>query len=120
MIALEGDAAFGFGPGEVETAVRQKLPITWIIFNNNGIGGGAPELPDEYESGMLSPGQLTPMAHYEKIMEAFGGKGYYCRSPEELEAALDDSFQQEGSTLINVEISPGAQRRKQQFGWLQR
>ena len=120
VIALEGDAAFGFGPGEVETAVRQKLPITWIIFNNNGIGGGAPELPDEYGTGELSPGQLTPMAHYEKIMEAFGGKGYYCRSPEELTAALDDSFQQEGSTLINVEISPGAQRRKQQFGWLQR
>ena len=54
VIALEGDAAFGFGPGEVETAVRQKLPITWIIINNNGIGGGAPELPEEYETGRLS------------------------------------------------------------------
>ncbi len=120
VIALEGDAAFGFGPGEVETAVRQKLPITWIIFNNNGIGGGAPELPEQYETGELSPGQLTPMAHYEMIMQAFGGKGYYASSPQELIQALDDSFQQQGSTLINVEISPQAQRRKQQFGWLQR
>lgn len=117
VVALEGDAAFGFGPGEVETAVRHKLPITWIIFNNNGIGGGQDELPEE---GPLPPNQLVPRAHYERIMEAFGGKGYYCKSPEELEAALDDSFAQEGSTLINVEISTKAQRRKQQFGWLQR
>ena len=117
VVALEGDAAFGFGPGEVETAVRHKLPITWIIFNNNGIGGGQDELP---EDGPPPPNQLVPRAHYERIMEAFGGKGYYCKSPEELEAALDDSFAQEGSTLINVEISTKAQRRKQQFGWLQR
>ena len=116
VIALEGDAAFGFGPTEVETAVRHKLPITWIIFNNNGIGGGPDELPD----GPPPPNALVPRAHYEKIIEAFGGKGYYCQSPEDLQAALDDSFQQEGSTLINVEISTKAQRRKQQFGWLQR
>ena len=119
VIALEGDAAFGFGPTEVETAVRHKLPITWIIFNNNGIGGGPDELPDG-GTGEMPPNALVPRAHYEKIMEAFGGKGYYCQSPEELQAALDDSFQQEGSTLINVEISTKAQRRKQQFGWLQR
>ena len=111
------DAAFGFGPAEVETAVRYKLPITWIIFNNNGISGGAEALP---EDGPPMPLQLTPMAHYEKIIEAFGGKGYYCSSPDELQAALDDSFQQEGSTLINCVISPNAQRRKQEFGWLQR
>ena len=117
VVALEGDAAFGFGPAEVETAVRYKLPITWIIFNNNGISGGAEALP---EDGPPMPLQLTPMAHYEKIIEAFGGKGYYCSSPDELQAALDDSFQQEGSTLINCVISPNAQRRKQEFGWLQR
>ena len=119
VIALEGDAAFGFGPTEVETAVRHKLPITWIIFNNNGIGGGPDELP-EGGPGEMPPNALVPRAHYEMIMEAFGGKGYYCKSPEELQAALDDSFEQEGSTLINVEISTQAQRRKQQFGWLQR
>jgi 2-hydroxyacyl-CoA lyase 1 len=34
VIALEGDAAFGFDGLEVEVAVRHKLPITWIVFNN--------------------------------------------------------------------------------------
>ena len=117
VVALEGDAAFGFGPTEVETAVRHKLPITWIIFNNNGIGGG----PSVLEEGKpIPPNAMTPGAHYERIIEAFGGKGYYCVKPDELKAALDDSFKQEGSTLIHVELQPRAHRRKQEFGWLQR
>ena len=116
VIALEGDAAFGFGPMEVETAMRNKLPITWIIFNNNGIGGG----PDELPEGPPPTNAMTPRVQYEKMAEMCGGKGYYCKSPEEFGAALDDSFAQEGSTVINVEISTQAQRRKQQFAWLQR
>ena len=117
VVALEGDAAFGFGPAEVETAVRNELPITWVIFNNNGIGQGVEELD---RSKPLPPGVMTPHSHYERIMEAFGGKGYYCTTPDELEAAVKDSFEQVGSTLIHVEIAPRAMRRKQEFGWLTR
>ena len=37
VICVEGDSAFGFSGMEVETMIRQKLPIIIIIFNNNGI-----------------------------------------------------------------------------------
>ena len=117
VVALEGDVAFGFGPGELETAMRHKLPITWVIFNNNGIGGGVAEID---ESKPIPPNVTLPGSHYEKLIEAFGGKGYYCKTPQEVEAALDDAFQQEGSTLIHVELAPRAMRRKQKFGWLTR
>ena len=117
VVALEGDAAFGFGPAEVETAVRHKLPITWVIFNNNGIGGGVAEID---ESRPIPPNVMLPGSHYEKIIEAFGGKGYYCTTPAEVEAAVKDSFAQEGSTLIHVELAARPQRRKQEFGWLTR
>ena len=117
VVALEGDAAFGFGPAEVETAVRHELPITWVIFNNNGIGEGVEEID---RSKPIPPGVMTPNARYEKIIEAFGGKGYHCTTPDEVEAAIEDAFKQKGSTLINVAIAPRAMRRKQQFGWLTR
>ena len=117
VVALEGDAAFGFGPTEVETAVRHELPITWVIFNNNGIGRGVDVLD---RSKPLPPNVMTPGSHYERIIEAFGGKGYHCTTPAEVEAAIKDSFEQEGSTLIHVEIAPQAMRRKQEFGWLTR
>ena len=117
VVALEGDAAFGFGSTEVETAVRHQLPITWVIMNNNGIGQGVEEID---RSKPIPAGVLQPGSHYERIIEAFGGKGYYCTTPDEVEAAVKDSFAQEGSTLIHVEIAPRAMRRKQEFGWLTR
>jgi 2-hydroxyacyl-CoA lyase 1 len=117
VIALEGDAAFGFDGLEVEVAVRHKLPITWIVFNNNGIGGGLASLPTE---GPIPPNMFVPGARYDKVIEAFGGKGYHVETPEQLQAALQESFASGETTLINVTISTQAKRRPQQFGWLTR
>ncbi|MDO9445372.1 MAG: thiamine pyrophosphate-binding protein, partial [Dehalococcoidia bacterium] len=44
VICLQGDGAFGFAGTECEVAVRYNLPITWIVFNNGGIGGHRAEL----------------------------------------------------------------------------
>jgi 2-hydroxyacyl-CoA lyase 1 len=117
VIALEGDAAFGFDGLEVEVAVRHKLPITWIVFNNNGIGGGPSSLP---EDASYPPNAFVPNARYDKVMEAFGGKGYHAETPQELRAALQASFDSGETTLINVTINPEAKRRPQQFAWLTR
>ena len=117
VIALEGDAAFGFDGLEVEVAVRHKLPITWIVFNNNGIGGGPSNLP---EGESYPPNAFVPDARYDKVMEAFGGKGYHAETPDELRKALEESFASGETTLINVTINPDAKRRPQQFAWLSR
>ena len=117
VIALEGDAAFGFDGLEVEVAVRHKLPITWIVFNNNGIGGGPSNLP---EGASYPPNAFVPNARYDKVMEAFGGKGYHAETPQELRTALQESFDSGETTLINVTINPDAKRRPQQFAWLTR
>ena len=117
VIALEGDAAFGFDGLEVEVAVRHKLPITWIVFNNNGIGGGPSNLP---EGESYPPNAFVPNARYDKVMEAFGGKGYHAETPDELRKALEESFASGETTLINVTINPDAKRRPQQFAWLSR
>jgi 2-hydroxyacyl-CoA lyase 1 len=117
VIALEGDAAFGFDGLEVEVAVRHKLPITWIVFNNNGIGGG----PSSFEPGKpLPPNAFVPNARYDRVIEAFGGKGYHVETPEQLRTALHESFASGETTLINVTINPQARRRPQQFAWLTR
>ena len=108
---------FGFDGMEVEVAVRYKLPITWIVFNNNGIGGGLTELPQD---GPIPPNMFVPNARYDRVIEAFGGKGYHAETPQELRDALKASFDSGETTLINVSISTQAKRRPQQFAWLTR
>ncbi|HTT81655.1 MAG TPA: oxalyl-CoA decarboxylase, partial [Stellaceae bacterium] len=42
VVAIEGDSAFGFSGMEVETICRYDLPVTTVIFNNNGVYRGDP------------------------------------------------------------------------------
>jgi len=115
VIDIEGDSAFGFSGMEVETACRYKLPITFIIINNNGVGGG----PRELDSNPLTArgGAYTPSAHYEKVIEAFGGNGYFVESPDALKRAIDESFASDMPSVINVMIDIKAARRPQEFAW---
>jgi len=115
VIDIEGDSAFGFSGMEVETACRYKLPITFIIINNNGVGGG----PRELDSNPLTArgGAYTPSAHYEKVIEAFGGNGYFVESPDALKRAINESFASDMPSVINVMIDIRAVRRPQEFAW---
>ena len=36
VICLIGDGGLQFSPGELRTAVDEKLPITYIVWNNSG------------------------------------------------------------------------------------
>ena len=116
VLALQGDAAFGFGGMEVEVSVRYNLPITWVVFVNNGIGGHEVDLDADH----LPPGGFTPNVRYDRVMEAFGGKGYHVETPDEFRAALKESVASDKPALINVAIDPNAARRPQKFGWLTR
>ena len=115
IIAVQGDSAFGFSGMEVETACRYGLPIKIIVLNNGGIGGGMDALPTDKP---IPPSVLTPGAHYEKIMEAMGGRGFYVTDPADLRSALDEAMAFDGPALVNVCIDPRAGRKPQQFGWL--
>ncbi len=117
VIDLEGDSGFGFDGLEVEVACRLGLPIVFIVFNNNGIGGG----PVKLDPGRpIPPNALYPLARYDKVIEAFGGDGYHVEKPGELEAALKQAIGNRRPALINVVIDPQARRRPQQFAWLTR
>jgi 2-hydroxyacyl-CoA lyase 1 len=115
VLALMGDGAFGFSGMEVEVAVRHKLPIVWVVLNNNGIGAGIAKLP---EGAPPPPHVYLPGARYDRIMEAFGAKGVHCETPESLRAALRESLQRRDSSLIHVPIDPAASPATSRYQWL--
>jgi thiamine pyrophosphate-dependent acetolactate synthase large subunit-like protein len=102
---------------EVEVAARYGMPITFVVVNNNGIGVGVERLDPERP---VPPTALLPGARYEKVMEAFGGLGFYAERPEELRAALREALAADRPSLINVAIDPRARRKPQPFPWLTR
>ncbi|XP_050798852.1 2-hydroxyacyl-CoA lyase 1 isoform X4 [Gopherus flavomarginatus] len=106
---------------------RYNLPVVIIIVNNNGIYSGldADSWKEMLKSGeptvCAPPVCLLPNSHYEQIMSAFGGKGYFVKTPEELQNALKASLvEKQVPSLINVMINPQADRKQQDFHWLTR
>uniref|UniRef100_A0A4W3KHJ6 2-hydroxyacyl-CoA lyase n=1 Tax=Callorhinchus milii TaxID=7868 RepID=A0A4W3KHJ6_CALMI len=106
---------------------RYNLTIIVIVVNNNGIYSGLDEdtwkeISKLGETSIVAPPiSLLPNAHYEQVMGAFGGKGYFVQTPEELQKALSTCLaDQEVPSLINVMIDPSSDRKTQDFVWLTR
>lgn len=83
-INVWGDAAIGFTGMDFETAVRERLPILSILFNNFSM---AIELPimqvatEKYRSTDIS-------GNYAQMAEAFGGYGERVEDPSQVVDAL--------------------------------
>src|SRR3989442_11861185 len=106
VVAIEGDSAFGFSGLEIETICRYHLPIVIVVFNNGGIYRG----DDVNRSGGADPAPTVLMKHarYDKLIEAFGGVGYYAGDPQGLAKALNDALAAGKPALVNCTIDPTA------------
>jgi len=102
VVAIEGDSAFGFSGMEIETICRYELPVTTVIFNNNGVYRGDPAGTAYTPTGLLRD------ARYEKIIEAFGGAGYHATDTPSLTKALTEALASGKPALINAAIDPTA------------
>jgi 2-hydroxyacyl-CoA lyase 1 len=116
VVHLSGDSAIGFSGMEMETLVRYGFPVKIVVLNNGGIGPGMPEIPENPMMN-LKPNALIYGARYDKMMEAFGGKGYFVEDPKKIRGALDGAMEHPGPALVNVVLSQGSTRKAQQFAW---
>ena len=103
VVAIEGDSAFGFSGMELETICRYGLPVVVIILNNGGVyrGDGVNPVSDD-----PSPTTLMPQARHDRLIEAFGGKGYQATTPAQLTIALTGALLSGGPALIDCVIDP--------------
>ncbi len=110
VVSINGDCAFGFNAMEMETAVRCKLPIVFLVNNNAGIVGenlqarmGLPEGYNEYVA------TYPPDIRYDKLLEAFGGHTAHVTHPDDIRPALERAYQatREGQVAcVNVASDP--------------
>ena len=115
IVSVSGDSAIGFSGMEMETLCRYKMKAKIIVLNNGGIGSGA--ATPAVNPMQAAPGHLTIGCRYDKMMEAFGGKGYFVTDPKDLKPALEGAMQFDGAALVNVQLHAQAGRKPQQFTW---
>ncbi|MDF3065315.1 MAG: uncharacterized protein K0R38_916 [Polyangiaceae bacterium] len=117
-VALVGDAAFAMNGFEVHTAVEQKLPIVWVVLNNNG--HGMVHQGDKLMRGRdLGASQFEQRVDSAGVARSLGARGVQVTSPADLRQALEEAFQETRlPTVIDAiidadELAPTLARRVQ-------
>jgi acetolactate synthase I/II/III large subunit len=91
---------------DVETLVRQQLPVVMIV-GNNGIWALEKYPMQQIYDGWDVAADLQPALAYDQVVTALGGAGETVSAPGELAGALDRAFAAGVPYLINVLTDPG-------------
>lgn len=104
VVSVMGDGSFGFTSGELETIVRLKLPITFIVFSNSVYGwikaGQRAGFGQRYFSVDFS------RTDHAKVAEAYGVKAFRVEDPALLKDTLRLAVEHDGPTLVDVIAQP--------------
>jgi acetolactate synthase-1/2/3 large subunit len=103
-VAVMGDGSFGMCAGELETAVRLKLPITFVVIANAVYGWIKAGQKTGYGSRYFSVD--FGVTDHAKVAEAFGVRSWRVTDPRELNGVLKRAFASEGPTLVDIVCQP--------------
>lgn len=101
IVSVSGDGGFLFSAQDLETAVRKKLNIVHLIWNDGHYN--MVEFQEKMKYQRASGVDFGPV-DFVKYAEAFGAKGIRAISVEELEKALEEGFATEGPVIIDIPI----------------
>lgn len=104
VCVLMGDGAAGFSLMDVESLVRQKLPVV-IVVGNNGIWG-LEKHPMQAMYGYDVAADLQPELRYDDVVRAMGGAGETVSRADQLGAAFGRAFAAGVPYLVNVLTDP--------------
>ncbi|HEX8627979.1 MAG TPA: acetolactate synthase, partial [Catenuloplanes sp.] len=104
VCVVMGDGAAGFSLMDVESLVRQGLPVV-IVVGNNGIWG-LEKHPMQAMYGYDVAADLQPGLRYDDVVRALGGAGETVARPADLGPALRRAFDAGVPYLVNVITDP--------------
>lgn len=100
VICISGDGGFGHVWQEVETAVRENIPLTLIVLNNSILGFQKHSELVQF-SETTSAIEFSPVDH-AAVARACGAEGIRVENPDDIRAALEASIGNGKVTLIEI------------------
>ncbi|MGD8427077.1 MAG: thiamine pyrophosphate-binding protein [Balneolaceae bacterium] len=103
IVSLSGDGGFNMLMGDFLTAVKYKLPINVVIFNNRKLG--LIKMEQEVEGYPESETNLQN-PDYAALAKSFGARGFTVTQASELDVKLQSAFASPEPCLIDVHVNP--------------
>ncbi|PZC45203.1 MAG: acetolactate synthase-1/2/3 large subunit/hypothetical protein [Chloroflexi bacterium] len=109
---MMGDGAFGMSGMDLETSVREQLPITTVILDNGGMAtypGGFPNARERFNFSSMT-------GDYARIAEGMGATGLRVSKVDELGPAILEAreLNAAGKTVL-IDVQTNFEARKSRF-----
>ena len=102
VVSITGDGGFMFTATEMATAVRHRIPLVTVLFND-GAFGNVRRIQQERFGRQIASDLANP--DFIKFAESFGAVAMRATSPSEVGQALRRAFaHRDGPTLIEVPV----------------
>jgi len=100
-IAYVGDGAWGMSFGELQTCVRESIPVTAIVFNNGQWGAEKKNHVDFYNNRFIGV-NLDRQPSWAAVAQAMGAEGVRVENVSDVGPALRNAVaaQREGRTTV--------------------
>lgn len=116
VVAVMGDGSFGFTAGEMETVVRLKLPITFVVVSNAVFGWIKAGQKSGFGARYFSVD--FDRTDHARVAEAFGLKAWKVEDPNDLATTLRRAVETDGPTLVDVISQPLQDARAPVSEWV--
>jgi thiamine pyrophosphate-dependent acetolactate synthase large subunit-like protein len=102
VLCASGDMGAMCNIGELETAVRENIPVVYVVFNDQGLGNERAFQNEHYGGRFYAVDYKNP--DFGALARVFGAHGEHVSRPGELEGALQRAFASGKPAVIDVMI----------------
>ncbi len=102
VLCAMGDMGAMCNIGELETAMREKIPVVCVVFNDQGLGNERAFQNEHYGGRFYAVDYQNP--DFGALARVFGAHGEQVRKPGDLEGALQRALASGKPAVINVMI----------------
>jgi len=104
VVLATGDGGFMFQAAELATAMRHKLPVVVVVFDDGAFGNVRRIQEQQYGNRLIACDLTNP--DFVKFAESFGMAAFRATTPEALEATLHQAFALDAPALVHVPVGP--------------
>ena len=103
-VSVMGDGSFGFTCGELETAARYRLPVTFVVISNASYGWIKAGQKSGYNERYFAVD--FAVTDHAAVAAAFGVKSWRVTEPDELTRSLKEALAHGGPSLVDIVCQP--------------
>ena len=102
-VSIQGDGGFLYTSQEINTAVRQGIPLVSIVLNNRCHGAEKYQQQRFFDKRYIGVDLVNP--RFDRLAEVYGARGFYVTRPDEIADTVAAALAVDGPSVIEIPVA---------------